>query len=47
MKITILIFVNFFGLFCELQGEKKSPDRPGKGKKSFFLYRNLYVTQNF
>ena len=47
MKITVLIFVIFFGLFCELHGEKKSPDRPGKGKNYLFLYINLYVTQNF
>ena len=47
MKITVLIFVIFFGLFCELHGEKESPDRPGKGKNYLFLYINLYVTQNF
>ena len=47
MKITVLIFVIFFGLFYELHGEKKSPDRPGKGKNYLFLYKNLYVTQNF
>ena len=43
-KITELIFVIFFGLFCELHGEKESPDRPGKGIKCLFFVQKS-ITQ--
>ena len=47
MKITVLIFVIFFGLFCELHGEKKSPDRPGKGKNYLFFVQKSICNSKF